>query len=90
MDRIEYIRQINMRLNELEAKVEAIEEYLQNISEDIMYLKMEYANMQEVKHGEWLEIPHKQNVRCSVCNKVNDSDNCDYCPFCGAKMDGGK
>lgn len=33
MDRIEYIRQINMRLNELEAKVEAIEQYLQNTSE---------------------------------------------------------
>ena len=44
MDRIEYIRQINMRLNELETKVEAIEEYLQNISEDIMYLKTEYAD----------------------------------------------
>ena len=32
------------RLDELEAKVEAIEQYLQNISEDIMYLKTEYAD----------------------------------------------
>lgn len=45
------------------------------------------ADVAEVKHGKWLEIPHKLNARCSACNKVNDSDNCDYCPFCGAKMD---
>lgn len=52
--------------------------------------KADYA---EVKHGEWenFEIPHM--IRCSECG-VSDLDihrkKFDYCPYCGAKMDGRK
>ena len=50
------------------------------------------ADVVEVKHGEWesFEIPHM--MRCSECG-VGDLDihrtKFDYCPHCGAKMDGG-
>ena len=51
------------------------------------------ADVVEVKHGEWksFEIPHM--MRCSECG-VSELDihrtKFDYCPSCGAKMDGGK
>ena len=51
----------------------------------------------EVKHGEWLDevemrpelygwIP-LNNVVCSICNQSNSRET-NYCPHCGAKMDG--
>ena len=49
-----------------------------------------------VRHGRWVSIPHKLARVCSVCNRDEpykfadiDADVYDYCPNCGAKMDGG-
>ena len=49
-----------------------------------------------VKHGQWVSVPHKLARVCSVCNRDEpykfadiDADVYDYCPSCGAKMDGG-
>lgn len=48
-----------------------------------------------VKHGRWVSVPHKLARVCSVCNRDEpykfadiDTDVYDYCPNCGAKMDG--
>lgn len=42
------------------------------------------ADVQEVKHGEWyVDSP----FACSICDGLNDYKD-DYCPHCGAKMDG--
>lgn len=99
MDRIEYIRQINMRLNELEAKVEAIEQYFQNISEDIMYLKMKHADAQETIHARWVDgICTNCGVEKPIVTAYRGFSDIvyqyqgelNYCPNCGAKMDGGK
>lgn len=55
------------------------------------------ANFEEVKHGEWSvkEFSYSKFITCSVCNSVIDSsytnideNEFDYCPYCGAKMDG--
>ena len=55
------------------------------------------ADVVEVKHGEWLvnEFSYSKFITCSVCNSVIDSsytnideNEFDYCPYCGAKMDG--
>lgn len=53
------------------------------------------ADVVEVKHGEWLEVDSDvgwELVRCSLCGKENclcdGEDRTDYCPYCGAKMDG--
>ena len=49
-----------------------------------------------VRHGRWVSVPHKLTRVCSVCNRDEpykfadiDADVYDYCPSCGAKMDGG-
>lgn len=49
-----------------------------------------------VKHGEWIREGGGY-CRCSACNKEFEEDflyyekkKMAYCPFCGAKMDGGK
>ena len=49
-----------------------------------------------VRHGRWVSVPHKLARVCSVCNRDEpykfadiDIDVYDYCPNCGAKMDGG-
>ena len=48
------------------------------------------------RHGRWISVPHKLARVCSVCNRDEpykfadiDADVYDYCPNCGAKMDGG-
>lgn len=43
-----------------------------------------------VVHGRWI---NRQNwsVTCSVCGSLGIAhDGKNYCPYCGAKMDGGK
>ena len=48
-----------------------------------------------VVHGRWVSVPYKFARVCSVCNRDEpykfadiDADVYDYCPNCGAKMDG--
>ena len=61
------------------------------------------ADVAKVKHGEWFSLTECSNagVYCSVCHKkVYKEDyawcskrnklRSNYCPNCGAKMDGGK
>lgn len=54
---------------------------------------------QPVKHGRWIKSTPSFTKRCSVCHNapIAEWDECggkyalaDYCPNCGAKMDGGK
>ena len=54
------------------------------------------ADVAPVRHGRWVSAPHKLARVCSVCNRDEpykfadiDADVYDYCPNCGAKMDGG-
>ena len=49
-----------------------------------------------VRHGQWVSVPYKLATVSSVCNRDEpykfadiDADVYDYCPNCGAKMDGG-
>ena len=51
------------------------------------------ADVAPVRHGHW--VKEKSDVlihwHCSVCEKCYflEEPNADYCPHCGAKMDGG-
>lgn len=45
------------------------------------------ADIKEVKHGKW-EVFGLRNPLCSLCYKYN-YEKSDFCPHCGAKMDGG-
>ena len=45
----------------------------------------------EVVHGRWIQdkqskFEHRYN--CSACNYRLIDEHCNYCPNCGAKMDG--
>lgn len=53
------------------------------------------ADVQPVVHGRWISIGHKLSRICSVCNcdepykfADDDANVYDYCPNCGARMDG--
>ena len=49
-----------------------------------------------VVHGKWIHI-YKNNYRCSVCgawfifeDENNPYEEGRFCPYCGARMDGGE
>ena len=53
------------------------------------------ADVVEVKHGYWYDIDSDvgwELVGCSICRReyslCDGEDKTDYCPYCGAKMDG--
>ena len=48
-----------------------------------------------VRHGRWMQAPHKRARFCSCCYSDepykfadDDANVFDFCPHCGAKMDG--
>lgn len=48
----------------------------------------ETADVQEVRHGKWERSIFAQDFhRCSCCSAVWNREF-EYCPHCGAKMDG--
>ena len=56
-------------------------------------IKRHQSNVSPVKHGHW--VKEKSDVlihwHCSVCKNCYylEEPNANYCPNCGAKMDGG-
>jgi Zn finger protein HypA/HybF involved in hydrogenase expression len=53
--------------------------------------KQPTADVVEVRHGEWLERSYGE-LQCSACGIVQGDEphRYNYCPNCGAKMDGGE
>lgn len=47
---------------------------------------MKAADVQPVKRGEWGKRAYDR-VQCSYCGKCEDNAT-DFCPNCGARMDG--
>jgi hypothetical protein len=72
---------------------------------DIIYLtlvtaqknirKIPAADVAPVVHGEWIHHyydsgePIDDKWYCAECHMCNDHKRTWYCPYCGAKMDGG-
>ena len=54
------------------------------------------ADVAEVKHGEWGDTGIEEldliysGYKCSECGDIICGNMTNYCPNCGAKMDGGK
>jgi hypothetical protein len=60
--------------------------------ENINYLKdQSAADVEPVRHGEWntSDTPLGRCCVCSICGSCPTMEY-KYCPYCGAKMDGGK
>lgn len=54
--------------------------------------KQPTLDLAPVVHGEWVNVHEGfmyYSAECSVCGNTTPSDYY-YCPYCGAKMDGGK
>lgn len=56
---------------------------------------MPAADVVEVKHGKWIKDPYRSYWECSLCNGPAPVDckkekfyQSEFCPTCGAKMDG--
>ena len=48
------------------------------------------ADVVEVRHGEWVVLEEEIGLySCSLCDYKIIRTECNYCPRCGAKMDGG-
>jgi rubrerythrin len=67
--------------------IKAVEQVLEDIPT---------ADVVEVKHGRWekrtfivFDNEIKDSYHCTECNTTWDTET-NYCPNCGAKMDGGK
>lgn len=59
--------------------------------------EMPTADVEPVRHGRWIEhpddiFPLESTIECSVCGEQENVDihNDNFCPNCGAKMDGGE
>ena len=54
--------------------------------------EMPAADVAPVRHGCWVETIHK-GYKCSLCNCLSslfdENLKSEFCPWCGAKMDGG-
>lgn len=76
-----------------------IEEFVRMfIDHKLDFINNEAREAEPVKHGHWID-DHDFAI-CSLCNRIiydayyefrdkNDASFHNYCPYCGAKMDGG-
>ena len=75
------------------------ESHLDNLAEGFteahqVILKQPTIEAEPVRHGEWLHLEHMK-YRCSACERacyvatIMNEPSFEYCPHCGAKMDGG-
>lgn len=81
--RYKYAGDIFSKLIDIKFDVETATDFLNDIKD---------ADVVEVKHGKWLhkkidKINYYVYGQCSNCLERKRIDN--YCPNCGAKMDGG-
>jgi len=55
----------------------------------IIVSDMTTADVEEVRHGEWISLePEIGLFGCSICEHKILRAKCNYCPNCGAEMDG--
>lgn len=79
-------------------RIDDLEQYSlsQVINGVINIQKLKTADVVEVVHGEWIKIDKRgKNVQCSKCGNTLDlrgvnagRGDANYCPNCGARMDG--
>lgn len=95
IEREEMLARIEVKGNSLEASVN---HYYRKALSDIYgtLVDIPTADVVEVRHGEWMKFDQECAVEfiCSNCNfsiiEADPKQDCafNYCPNCGAKMDG--
>ena len=84
------------RLVELDAAVSALDglpmDYGRWDVDDVLHALASVPTVDavEVKHGRWIFVRCGFYKKCSECQSVYENDGCpdNFCPHCGAKMDG--
>lgn len=70
---------------------EAVREMVKKLIKAEPTVDVQSADVEPVRHGQWID-EMVGYVKCSVCNDLEE-DVCaifyNFCPNCGAKMDGG-
>lgn len=74
----------------IDAEVLKNEDFQDFSNTDVMYAidHCPTADVQEVKHGKWEKGKCGNYFVCSECGQISDFFKYDYCPGCGARMDG--
>ena len=81
----------------------AIKELMNDAPEQVGYSRedavdcicyMDAADVAPVRHGRWEEASDGDGIVCPFCRTdfctiIYDTEHFNYCPNCGAKMDGG-
>lgn len=58
---------------------------------DVLTLVVPSADVAPVRHGKWIDITDSHIGTCSLCgDRWSSVDMMNYCPNCGARMDGEK
>ena len=95
------IKELIGKLEYLKGSQEYLKWVVVERDKEIALLKKQIADVQPVRHGQWSKWSScTDGIRdlhiCSQCGRgfvtTVDWENCDlqYCPRCGAKMDGGE
>lgn len=84
-----------MKLIYADDALEAVEQAIINHDSAIMRIVNLPAAVDDAKHGGWVEVfdeSGEADLMCSVCGERQDGyfGYWNYCPNCGAKMDGGE
>ena len=58
--------------------------------DEILMEDCKVADVAPVRHGHWIECNYGLTFECSECKYPTEYNLTDYCPNCGAKMDGDK
>lgn len=86
-----------VRILRAKAEIGRLSEYsvcFDNVAKMIELLPA--ADVEEVKHGKWIEYPRAHYFKCSECKEtvpykkavlIRGKRKYKYCPHCGAKMD---
>lgn len=81
----------------------AIKELMNDAPEQVSYSRedaadciryMDAADVAPVRHGRWEEASDGDGIVCPFCRTdfctiIYDTEHFNYCPNCGAKLDGG-
>ena len=67
---------------------------LKDFRVDVALLREYIANVAPKSEGEWIRSEFDDNARCSICGAephdfkwpIQNPDECQYCPCCGAHM----
>ena len=74
--------------------------FIHSVVTERQIVKCPTIEAEPVKHGRWVDVGYK--IRCSLCDRGvflgttdpvahnYEKENFNYCPNCGAKMQGGK